>query len=88
LHILKIIKGIKIMSKQAGPGAAVWQIWMPGADRSYTAAHDWIHQTIAAGKTLCLPDEKTLCLPDEETPADGEGPAGALVPMVPSEHRA
>jgi hypothetical protein len=80
LHILKIIKGIKIMSKQAGPGAAVWQIWMPGADRSHTAAHDWIHQAIAAGKTLCLPDE--------ETPADGEGPAGALVPMVPSEHRA
>ena len=47
------------MSEQAGPEAAVWQIWMPGADRSYAAAHDWIHQTIAAGKTLCLPDEET-----------------------------
>ena len=68
------------MSKQVGPEAAVWQIWMPGADRRYAAAHHWIHQIVAAGKTLSLPDE--------ETPADGEDPAGALVPMVPSEHRA
>ncbi len=67
------------MSKQAGPEAAVWQIWMPGADRRYAAAHDWIHQIVAAGKTLSRPGE--------ETPADGEDPAGALVPMVPSEHR-
>ena len=35
------------MSKQAGPEAAVWQIWMPGADRSYAAAHDWISQIAA-----------------------------------------
>ena len=68
------------MSKQAGPGAAVWQIWMPGSDRRYAAAHDWIHQIVAAGKTLSLPDE--------EKPADGEDPAGALVPIVPGEHRA
>ena len=68
------------MSKQAGPEAAVWQIWMPGADRSYAAAHDWIHQTVAAGKTPSLPDE--------QKPADGEDPACVLVPMVPSEHRA
>ena len=70
-----------IMSEQAGTeAAAAWQIWMPGADRSYAAAHDWIHQTVAAGQTLCLPDE--------EKPADGGDPACALVPMVASEHRA
>ena len=68
------------MSKQAGPEAAVWQIWMPSADRSYAAAHDWISQTAAAGKTLCLPAE--------EKPAEGEDLAGALVPMVPSQHPA
>ena len=68
------------MSKQAGPGAAVPRIWMLGADRSYAAAHDWIHQTVAAGKTLSLPDE--------DKPADGEDLAGALVPMVSGEHRA
>jgi hypothetical protein len=68
------------MSKQPGPEAAVWQIWMPGADRSYAAAHDWIHQTVAAGKALSLPDE--------DKPADGEDLAGALVPMVSGEHRA
>jgi hypothetical protein len=68
------------MSKQAGPEAAVWQIWMPGADRSYAAVHDWIHQTVAAGKALSLPDE--------DKPADGEDLAGALVPMVSGEHRA
>ena len=68
------------MSKQTGPESAVWQIWMPGADRRYAAAHLWIHRIVAAGKTLCLPDE--------ETPADGEDPAGALVPMVSGEHRA
>jgi len=68
------------MSKQAGPEAAVWQIWMPGADRSYAAAHDRISQAAAAGKTLCRPDE--------EKPAEGEGLAGALVPMVPSGHPA
>jgi len=68
------------MSKQAGPEAAVWQIWMPGSDRRYAAAHDWIRQTVAAGKTLSLPDE--------EKPADGEDPAGALVPIVPGEHQA
>lgn len=44
------------MSKQADPEAAVSQVWMPGADRSYATAHDWISQTAAAGKTLCLPD--------------------------------
>jgi len=68
------------MSKQAGPEAAVWQIWMPGADRSHAAAHDWISQTAAAGKTLCRPDE--------DKPAEGQDPAGAPVPMVPSEHPA
>ncbi len=68
------------MSKQAGPEAAVSQIWMPGADRSYAAAHDRISQAAAAGKTLCLPDE--------EKPAEGGDLAGALVPMVPSEHPA
>ena len=73
-------KGIKVMSKQACPEAAVSQIWMPDADRSYAAAHDWISQTAAAGKTLCLPDE--------QKPAEGEDLAGALVPMVPGEHPA
>ena len=68
------------MSKQAGSEAAAWQIWMPGADRSYAAAHDWIRQTVAAGKAPSLPDE--------QKPADGEDPAGAGVPMVASEHRA
>lgn len=68
------------MSKQAGPEAAVSQIWMPGADHSYAAAHDWISQTTAAGKTLCLPDE--------EKSAEGADLAGALVPMVPGEHPA
>ena len=73
-------RGIKVMSKQAGPEAAVSQIWMLGADRSYAAAHDWISQTAAA--------RKTLCRPDEEKPAEDEDLAGALVPMVPSEHPA
>ena len=68
------------MSKQAGPEAAVSQIWMPGADHSSAAAHDWIRQTAAAGKTPCLPDE--------QKPAEGEDLAGALVPMVPGEHPA
>ncbi len=68
------------MSKQADPQAAVSQIWMPGADRSYAAAHDWIRQAAAAGKTLCLPAE--------EKPAEGEDLAGALVPVVPGEHPA
>jgi len=68
------------MSNQAGPEAAVSQIRVPGADHSYAAAHDWISQTAAAGKTLCLPDE--------EKPAEGEDLPGALVPMVPSEHPA
>ena len=68
------------MSKQAGPEAAVWQTWTLGADRSYAAAHDWISQTAAAGKTLRLPDE--------DKPAEGEDLAGALMPMVPSEHPA
>jgi len=53
---------------------------MPGSDRRYAAAHDWIHRTVAAGKTLSLPDE--------EKSADGEDPAGALVPIIPGEHRA
>ena len=73
-------KGLRVMSKQAGPEAAVSQIWMPGADRSYAAAHDCISQTAAAGKTLCLPDE--------QKPAEGEDLAGVLVPMVPNEHPA
>ena len=68
------------MSKQAGPEAAVSQIWMPGADRSYAAARDWISQTAAA--------RRALCLPDEEKPAEGEELAGAFVPMVPGEHPA
>jgi len=68
------------MSKQAGPQAAVSQIWMPGADRSYAAAQDWISQAAAAGKTLCLPAE--------EKPAEGQDLAGALAPMVPGEHPA
>ncbi len=68
------------MRKQAGPEAAVWPIWMPGADRRQAAARDWIHQAVAAGKTLSLPEE--------ETSADGGDPVGALVPMVPGEHRA
>ncbi len=68
------------MSKQAGPEAAVWQIWMPGADRSYAAAHDWVSQTAAAAKTLCRPDE--------ENSAEGDDLAGVLVPMVPGEHPA
>ena len=74
------IGGIKVMSKQTGPEAAVSQIWMPGADRSYAAAHDRISQAAAAGKTPCLPDE--------EKPAEGEDLADALVPMVPGEHPA
>ena len=68
------------MSKQGGPEAAVPQIWMPGADRSYAAAHEGISQTAAAGKTLCLPDE--------EKPAEGEDLADALAPMVPGGHPA
>ena len=68
------------MSKQAGPDAAVSQIWMPGADRSYAAAHDRISQTAAAGRTLCLLDE--------EKSAEGEDLADALVPMVPGGHPA
>jgi len=68
------------MSKQAGPEAAVWQVWMPGADRRYAAAHDRISQTAAAGKTLRLPDE--------EKRAEGEDLAGTVVPMVPGEHPA
>ena len=68
------------MSKQVGPEAAVSQIWMPGADRSYAAAHDWISQTAAAGKTLRLPDG--------EKRAEGEDLADAFVPMVPGEHPA
>ena len=68
------------MRKQAGPEAAVSQIWMPAADHGYAAAHDWISQTAAAGKTPCLPAE--------EKPAEGERLAGAVVPMVPSEHPA
>ncbi|MGA2827241.1 MAG: hypothetical protein ABSF03_14100 [Streptosporangiaceae bacterium] len=68
------------MSEQAGPEAAVPQIWMLGADRSYAAAHDWISRTAAAGKTLWLPAEGK--------PAEGEDLAGALVPMVPGEHPA
>jgi len=74
------IGGIKVMSNQPGPEAAVSQIRVPGADHSYAAAHDWISQTAAAGKTLCLPDE--------EKPAEGEDLAGAVVPMVPGEHPA
>jgi hypothetical protein len=68
------------MSKQAGPEAAAWKIWMPGADRRYAAAHHWIHQTVAAGKTLSLPDE--------EKSADGEDPGGHACADSPSEHRA
>jgi len=68
------------MSKQAGPEAAVWQIRVPGADHSYAAAHDWVGQTAAAGKALCLPDE--------EKPAEGGDLAGAVVPVVPGEHPA
>jgi hypothetical protein len=68
------------MSKQPGPEAAISQIWMPGADHSYAAAHDRIRQTAAAGKTLCLPAE--------QKPAKGVDVAGALVPMVPGEHPA
>ena len=65
------------MSEQADPEAAVWQNWMPGADR---ATYDRISQTAAAGKTLCRPDE--------EKPAEGEDLAGTLVTMVTSEHPA
>jgi hypothetical protein len=68
------------MSKQAGPEAAISQIWMPGADRSYAAAHDRIRQAAAAGKTLCLADQ--------EKPAEGEDLAGAVAPMVPGGHPA
>ena len=57
------------MSNQAGPEAAAAQIWMPGADRSHPAAHEGIHQAVAAGNTLCLPDE--------EKSADDEDPVGA-----------
>ena len=68
------------MRKQAGPEAAAWRAEMPGADRSYAAARDWIHQTAAAGKALSRPAEEKL--------ADGEEPAGAVVPTAPGEHRA
>ena len=57
------------MSNRAGPEAAAGQIWMPGADRSHPAAHAGIYQAVAAGKTLCLPDE--------EKSADDEDPVGA-----------
>ena len=68
------------MSKQACPEAAVSPIWMPGADHSYAAAHDWVRQAVAAGKTPCLPAE--------QKPAEGEDLAGAVVPMVPGGHPA
>ncbi|MGO9190576.1 MAG: hypothetical protein ACLP8X_19250 [Streptosporangiaceae bacterium] len=68
------------MSMQVSPEAAVWQIGMPGADRSYAAAHDWIQQTVAPGKRLSPPDEEKL--------ADGEDPVGAVVLTVLGEHRA
>jgi hypothetical protein len=63
------IKGIRIMSEQ---------FLTPAADRNYAAAHDWIKQTAATGKTLSPPDE--------EEPAEGEELVGALLPMVPGEH--
>jgi len=69
-----------MVSKQPGPEAAVWQIRRPGADRRSAAAHHWIHQVVAAGETLCPPAE--------ETSADAGDPAGALMPMIPGEHRA
>ena len=68
------------MSKQAGPEAAAWQIWMPGADRNYAAAHDRINQTAAATKAFSRPD-------GQQSAETGEL-AAALVPMVPSEHPA
>jgi hypothetical protein len=60
----------------AGPEAAVSQIWILGAARNYAATHDWIKQTVAAAKTLSLPDE--------EKPAEGEELVGAFVPMAPA----
>ena len=71
---------LRVMSKQAGPEAAAWQIWMPGADRNYAAAHDRIYQTAAAAKTLSRPDG--------QKPAEAGELAGALVPMVPDQHQA
>jgi hypothetical protein len=52
------------------------QILTPGADRKYAAALDWIKDTAASGKTISLPKEE---------PANEEL-AGALLPIIPSEH--
>lgn len=65
------------MSKLAGPNAAVPQICMPGAERDYAAAHDWIEQAAAAGKTLSAQMR--------EKPAEGEALVGAGADD-PSEH--
>ncbi len=52
------------------------QILTSGTDRNYAAALDWIKHTAASGKTLSLPKEE---------PANEEL-AGALLPIIPSEH--
>src|SRR5271165_5740015 len=56
------------MRKQAGPEAAVWPIWMPGADRRHAAARDWIHQETLARPApgQALPGEFLL---EDGTPA-------------------
>jgi hypothetical protein len=70
------IKGIRFMSKQAGPEAAVSQIWMPGADSSYAATHGWIRQTVATGKTFSPPVEAKV--------ADGGELAGTPLLVSPA----
>jgi hypothetical protein len=52
------------------------QILTSGTDRNYAVALDWIKHTAASGKTLSLPKEE---------PANEEL-AGALLPIIPSEH--
>jgi hypothetical protein len=53
------------------------QILTSGTDRDHAAALDWIRQTAASGKTVSLPKDKE--------PANEEL-AGALLPVIPSEH--
>jgi len=65
------------MRKQAGPEAAVWPIWMPGADRRHAAARDWIHQ-----ETLARP-APGQALPGEFLLRDGT-PA-MIWPLLPTD---
>ncbi len=49
----------------AGPEAAVAQIWMPGADRNYSATHDWIKQTVSRYRHADAPDAHSRRFPHQ-----------------------